>query len=35
MEHLVEKAIMLATEAHVGQKSFRDRPYVLHPFRVM
>jgi len=35
MDDLVEKAIMLATEAHVGQKSFRGRPYILHPLRVM
>ena len=31
----LEKAILLATEAHNGQKDKNGAPYILHPLRVM
>jgi len=31
----LDRALRLATDAHQGQKSFRGRPYILHPIRVM
>lgn len=35
MEHMLERAIILATEAHRGQKDKSGEPYILHPLRVM
>ncbi len=32
---LLERAIQIATNAHAEQRSFRGRPYILHPLRVM
>jgi (p)ppGpp synthase/HD superfamily hydrolase len=32
---LLEKAISIAVEAHLGQKDKFDRPYILHPLSVM
>ncbi len=32
---LLERAIQIATNAHHEQTSFRGRPYILHPLRVM
>ncbi|MGN1400427.1 MAG: GTP pyrophosphokinase [Bacillus sp. (in: firmicutes)] len=34
-EHLLEKAIILATEGHTGQTDKGGSPYILHPLRVM
>jgi (p)ppGpp synthase/HD superfamily hydrolase len=31
----IERAIQIAVEAHSGQKDKTDRPYILHPLRVM
>jgi len=31
----LEDAIILATEAHRGQKDRNDEPYIMHPVRVM
>ncbi len=31
----LEEAILLAVEAHQGQKDKVDKPYILHPLRVM
>jgi guanosine-3',5'-bis(diphosphate) 3'-pyrophosphohydrolase len=31
----LEKAIILATQAHTGQKDKNSLPYILHPLRVM
>jgi (p)ppGpp synthase/HD superfamily hydrolase len=33
--NLLEKAIVLATQAHAGQKRPDGTPYILHPLRVM
>ena len=33
--HLLEKAIVLATEAHAGQVDKAGLPYILHPLAVM
>lgn len=33
--YIVEEAIMLATNAHRGQKDKNGEPYILHPLRVM
>lgn len=35
MQHLFEKAIMIATKAHAGQKDKAGAPYLLHVLRVM
>lgn len=35
MEHLVETAILLATNAHRGQTDKAGQPYIFHPLRVM
>ena len=32
---LLEKAISIAVEKHMGQKDKSGQPYILHPFRVM
>lgn len=32
---LLERAIILATEAHRGQRDKAGRPYILHPLRLM
>ena len=32
---LLEKAILMATMYHTGQKDQADEPYILHPLRVM
>jgi len=32
---MLEKAILLATDAHAGQKDKAGYPYILHPLRVM
>src|SRR5882724_3413144 len=34
-EGLLEKAIRIAVEAHVGQKDKSGQPYILHPLMVM
>jgi (p)ppGpp synthase/HD superfamily hydrolase len=31
----LEKAISIAVSAHVGQKDKADKPYILHPLRLM
>lgn len=31
----IEKAIQLAVQAHIGQKDKAEKPYILHPLRVM
>jgi (p)ppGpp synthase/HD superfamily hydrolase len=31
----LEDAILLAAQAHLGQKDKNDQPYILHPLRVM
>lgn len=31
----LEKAILIATKAHEGQKDKAGKPYILHPLRVM
>lgn len=33
--NLIEKAIVLAVEAHAGQVDKQERPYILHPLRLM
>lgn len=33
--HLLELSLRLALEAHAGQRDRADRPYLLHPLRVM
>lgn len=33
--NLLEKAIVLAVEAHAGQVDKQERPYILHPLRLM
>lgn len=35
MERVLEKAIQIAVNAHVGQKDRTGAPYILHPLRVM
>lgn len=35
MEHILEKAIRIAVNAHFGQKDRVGAPYILHPLRVM
>lgn len=32
---LLSSAIVIATEAHAGQKDLAGKPYILHPLRVM
>ena len=32
---LIERAVRRALEAHAGQKEENDRPYLLHPLRLM
>ena len=32
---LLEKAILMAIQAHQGQQDWAGRPYILHPFRAM
>jgi (p)ppGpp synthase/HD superfamily hydrolase len=32
---LLNTAIVIATEAHAGQKDLAGKPYILHPLRVM
>lgn len=34
-EKTLEQGILTATEAHFGQRDRSDRPYILHPLRVM
>ena len=31
----IDRAIMIASIAHAGQKDKADKPYILHPLRVM
>ena len=31
----LERAIVIATKAHVGQSDRYGQPYIFHPFRVM
>lgn len=33
--HLLEKALTIVLEAHAGQVDKADRPYILHPIRLM
>ncbi len=35
MERTLEKAILIAVNAHMGQKDKTGSPYILHPLRVM
>lgn len=35
MDAMVERAILLATHAHLGQVDKLGEPYILHPLRVM
>jgi len=35
MEQILEKAIQIAVNAHIGQKDRMGVPYILHPLRVM
>lgn len=35
IEHMLEKAIAIATKAHAGQVDKGGEPYILHPLRVM
>jgi len=35
MQHLLEKAILIALSAHKGQLDKGGSPYILHPLRVM
>lgn len=35
MERILEKAIQIAVNAHMGQKDRAGSPYILHPLRVM
>jgi len=35
MERTLEKAILIAVNAHMGQKDKSGSPYILHPLRVM
>lgn len=35
MERILEKAIQIAVDAHMGQKDKMGSPYILHPLRVM
>jgi len=32
---MLEKAIMIATQAHMGKRDKGNEPYILHPLRVM
>jgi (p)ppGpp synthase/HD superfamily hydrolase len=32
---MLDKAVLIAAEAHLGQKDKMDRPYILHPLRMM
>ncbi|ETR65831.1 MAG: GTP pyrophosphokinase [Candidatus Magnetoglobus multicellularis str. Araruama] len=33
--HLIEKALKIALNVHVGQKDKGNQPYILHPLRLM
>jgi len=33
--HLIEQAIQIAVEAHLGQRDKVGQPYILHPLRMM
>ncbi|MDL2214956.1 GTP pyrophosphokinase [Dysgonomonas sp. OttesenSCG-928-M03] len=35
MERILEKALLIAINAHLGQKDKSGSPYILHPLRVM
>lgn len=35
LNSILEAAIILAAEAHMGQRTWDDQPYILHPFHLM